>query len=131
MSDDSPHVEQKAEGTGIAQAAGEGAIAISFFGIPIEKWLMGELVAAIVIQGLGYFCSLGTSDPAFCILSFGICFPIVFGLPALFGLIMGIGVKNKKIITLSLVSGALSLLVFGPLYLCGSLYKLAEWLGSR
>jgi hypothetical protein len=130
MNDNPSRIEQKAEGIGIAQALGEGATAITFLGIPIEKWLIGELIAAIIIQGLGYFCSLGTRDPAFCTLVLGLCFPIIFGLPALFGLIMGVSVKNRKVIILSLVSGALSLLIFGPLYLCGSLTNLAQRFGS-
>jgi len=131
MTDKTPNVEQKAEGSGIAQAAGKGATAISLFGIPIEKWLIGQLVAAILIQGLGYLCSLGARDSAFCIIAFGECFPIIFGLPAVYGLVMGISTKNKKVIILSLVSGMLSLLVMGPLFLCGSLTKIGNLLGTR
>ena len=130
MNDDSPQIEQNAKGTAIAQAAGPGAKAFVIFGVPIEIWLIAYLVAAILTQGFGYFCSLGTAEPAFCIFGFGLCFPVVFGIPALFGLIFGISVKNKRIIRLSLLSGALSLLIFAPLYSCSSLLKLIEWLGS-
>lgn len=130
LKEEKPSISQSAEGTGIAQAIGERATAISFLGVPIEKLLIGELVAAIVIQCMGYLCSFGTRQTEFCLLGFGLCFPIIFGLPAVYGLLMGFGTKNKKVIMLSLASGALSLLILGPLFLCGSLGKLVEYLQS-
>jgi hypothetical protein len=118
MNNNSPQYEQKAEGSGIAQAAGQGATAVNFFGIPIETLLMAQLVAQISIQVIGYLCTLaaypasrGIGGYLFFVFSFGLCFPIVFGPLAIYGLVIGYSVKNKKIITMSVISGALSVLL--------------------
>jgi len=132
MSDNSPQIEQKAEGSGIAQAAGHGATAINFFGMPIEKYLTAQLIAIILIQGLGYTCSFGTRN-FFSVLVCSECFPVLFGIPSFFGLVMGFSLRNTKVVILSLVSGVLSLFGMGVLQFVGSIggsgfmQNLLEW----
>jgi hypothetical protein len=116
-------IRQEASGIGNTQAAGPGATAITIFGIPIDRLLIGILITTICCQGLGYICSLTALNPVV-FLYFGICFPFSFGFPAMFGLVMGIAFKNKKIIILSIVSGALSLLLLGPLFFLKSIVGL-------
>jgi hypothetical protein len=109
MGENSPkNIQQEAKGEGIAQAAGHGATAIAIFGVPLEKALITFFAASIVFQFLGYCCALNLNDPSFTVTTCGLCYPVFFGLPAFLGFFFGIALKNKKIIFLTLLSGAIS-----------------------
>ena len=110
MDDKEPYIDQKAEGTGIAQAAGERATAITIFGIPIQEWLIGILIFSIIFQCLTYTCTLGLrggNAPGFAPMAYFCLCTTIFGPLALYSLIMGIRLKNNKIVVLSLISGVL------------------------
>ena len=109
MEENNPKVNQKAEGEGIAQAAGTNATAVTIFGVPLVRTLTTFFIGSIVFQCLGYCCALNLNDPSFSVTVCGFCYPVFFGLPAFFGFFYGIALRNRDITLLSLLSGIISL----------------------
>lgn len=109
MEDNSPKVNQEAKGEGIAQAAGTNATAVTIFGVPLVRTLTTFFIGSIVFQCLGFCCALNLNDPSFSVTACGLCYPVVFGIPAFFGFFYGIALRNRNIILLSLLSGLISI----------------------
>jgi hypothetical protein len=116
MSGEQARSEQRKGESGAAQAARDRVTVAKVLGISAEKWL---IIASIIVQiqlwGLLFVTS--TKDEAdLCWLGIALCFPVVFGLPALHALIWAGSARNKKVMMLSLLTGALSLLGFIYVY---------------
>lgn len=104
--------KQEAEGIGIAQAAGSGAKAYAktIFNIPIEKFLIAELATSLIVQWLTYCGSMIVPSVGIIVDSWAcFCFPLIFGINSIYGLIMGFLLKNRTIKWLSAASGLSSI----------------------
>jgi hypothetical protein len=113
MNERNNKVEQKADGQNIQQisAVGENITAniSTFMGLPLQSIIASGLIIILLLQWLaniGLICerTFNPDNAPAITLAFSVCCPGIFGIPALFGIILGIQQHEKKIAWLGLAS---------------------------
>jgi hypothetical protein len=80
-------------------------------GLPNESLLSTLLVSSIIIQWLGYLCLFLIREPLLGSIGL-ICYPVLFGVHAVFSFVMGRMFRSRRIIVLSLIAGLSTIGIF-------------------